>query len=143
MTFGIVIVAVETIASRLLFPRLLGAVLGAALGFMVGCIALLALAHFPLNDSGTDRFLALAILLSLTYTGLSIGANSESLPQFESFSNAGGKSQRDQTRKVLDTSVIIDGRIADIADTGFLDGALIIPQFVCASCRPWPIRPTP
>jgi uncharacterized protein YacL len=33
-------------------------------------------------------------------------------------------------RKVLDTSVIIDGRIADIAEAGFLDGSLIIPQFV-------------
>jgi uncharacterized protein YacL len=32
--------------------------------------------------------------------------------------------------KILDTSVIIDGRIADIADTGFLDGVLVIPQFV-------------
>src|SRR6516164_5692340 len=30
----------------------------------------------------------------------------------------------------LDTSVIIDGRIADIAETGFLDGVLVIPQFV-------------
>ena len=32
--------------------------------------------------------------------------------------------------KILDTSVIIDGRIADIAETGFLDGILMIPQFV-------------
>ncbi|PKR76622.1 PIN domain nuclease [Halalkalibacillus sediminis] len=32
--------------------------------------------------------------------------------------------------KILDTSVIIDGRIADIADTKFLEGSLIIPQFV-------------
>jgi uncharacterized protein YacL len=32
--------------------------------------------------------------------------------------------------KILDTSVIIDGRIADIAETGFLDGVLVIPQFV-------------
>ncbi len=32
--------------------------------------------------------------------------------------------------KILDTSVIIDGRIADIAETGFLDGILVIPQFV-------------
>jgi uncharacterized protein YacL len=31
---------------------------------------------------------------------------------------------------ILDTSVIIDGRIADIAETGFLDGTLAIPQFV-------------
>ena len=32
--------------------------------------------------------------------------------------------------KILDTSVIIDGRIADIAETGFLDGVIVIPQFV-------------
>ena len=32
--------------------------------------------------------------------------------------------------KLLDTSVIIDGRIADICETGFIDGALLIPEFV-------------
>ncbi len=32
--------------------------------------------------------------------------------------------------KILDTSVIIDGRIADICQTGFLDGVIVIPQFV-------------
>ena len=32
--------------------------------------------------------------------------------------------------RVLDTSVIIDGRIADICETGFMDGTLVIPQFV-------------
>jgi uncharacterized protein YacL len=32
--------------------------------------------------------------------------------------------------KILDTSVIIDGRIADICDTGFLEGILVIPNFV-------------
>lgn len=34
------------------------------------------------------------------------------------------------TEKLLDTSVIIDGRIADISETGFIEGALIVPQFV-------------
>ncbi|MCS0790967.1 PIN/TRAM domain-containing protein [Cytobacillus firmus] len=32
--------------------------------------------------------------------------------------------------KILDTSVIIDGRIADICQTGFLEGTIVIPQFV-------------
>ena len=32
--------------------------------------------------------------------------------------------------RILDTSVIIDGRVADICETGFLDGTLVIPQFV-------------
>ena len=37
--------------------------------------------------------------------------------------------------KILDTSVIIDGRIFDIAKTGFLEGDIIIPQFVLAELR--------
>ena len=38
-------------------------------------------------------------------------------------------------RKLLDTSVIIDGRILDVASTGFLEGELVIPQFVLAELR--------
>jgi uncharacterized protein YacL len=36
----------------------------------------------------------------------------------------------ERRHKVLDTSVIIDGRIADVCETGFIDGTLVIPQFV-------------
>ena len=39
------------------------------------------------------------------------------------------RGRRSATR-ILDTSVIIDGRIADIVETGFLDGTLVVPQFV-------------
>ena len=42
----------------------------------------------------------------------------------------GGGSQRAESPKILDTSVIIDGRIADVCETGFLEGPFIIPQFV-------------
>jgi uncharacterized protein YacL len=42
----------------------------------------------------------------------------------------GGEQVSSQSFKILDTSVIIDGRIADIVETGFLDGTLVIPQFV-------------
>jgi uncharacterized protein YacL len=40
------------------------------------------------------------------------------------------KSKRVEEHKILDTSVIIDGRIADICKTGFLEGTLVIPEFV-------------
>ncbi|MCM3768178.1 PIN/TRAM domain-containing protein [Neobacillus niacini] len=36
----------------------------------------------------------------------------------------------DKSMKILDTSVIIDGRVADICQTGFLEGTIVIPQFV-------------
>jgi len=38
--------------------------------------------------------------------------------------------EANQSLKILDTSVIIDGRIADICQTGFLEGTIVIPQFV-------------
>jgi uncharacterized protein YacL len=41
-----------------------------------------------------------------------------------------GSARRSELAKVLDTSVIIDGRIADLCETGFVDGALMVPQFV-------------
>src|SRR5439155_21999025 len=42
----------------------------------------------------------------------------------------GAEKQARRSFKILDTSVIIDGRIADIAETGFLDGVVVVPQFV-------------
>lgn len=65
------------------------------------------------------------------YIGLRIG-----LKKGEEFHPIGGGrpftklSSRGGPPKILDTSVIIDGRIADIAETGFLEGTLIIPTFI-------------
>ena len=46
--------------------------------------------------------------------------------------NSDENEEEDKNRrlKILDTSVIIDGRIADICQTGFLEGTIVIPQFV-------------
>ncbi|WLD93502.1 PIN/TRAM domain-containing protein [Alkalihalobacillus sp. AL-G] len=41
-----------------------------------------------------------------------------------------GEEKREGILKILDTSVIIDGRIADVCQTGFLEGPIVIPQFV-------------
>lgn len=53
-------------------------------------------------------------------------------------SGSGGKGRgkgRDATPKILDTSVIIDGRIADIMKTGFIEGTIVIPEFVLVELR--------
>lgn len=46
-----------------------------------------------------------------------------------------GKAKSDATPKILDTSVIIDGRIADIMKTGFIEGQIVIPEFVLVELR--------
>ena len=46
-----------------------------------------------------------------------------------------GKKQTDVVPKIFDTSVIIDGRISDIMKTGFLEGPIVIPEFVLVELR--------
>ena len=67
----------------------------------------------------------------LPYLGLVIGARSAASGSSRRASSRLFRATGPQRRyKVLDTSVIIDGRIADVCETGFLDGTLVVPQFV-------------
>ena len=67
----------------------------------------------------------------MTYCGLLVGTSKGELlnPAALGTIFQGEKSSR-KSFKVLDTSVIIDGRIADVAETGFLDGTYVVPEFV-------------
>ncbi len=47
----------------------------------------------------------------------------------------GGRHKAEVTPKILDTSVIIDGRISDILKTGFIEGTIVIPEFVLVELR--------
>ncbi len=65
------------------------------------------------------------------YVGLVVGASKGDMLNLGALGGLfGGEQISSQSFKILDTSVIIDGRIADIVETGFLDGTLVIPQFV-------------
>ena len=67
----------------------------------------------------------------MTYCGLVVGAAKGDMLNLAALGGLfGGEKATKNSFKILDTSVIIDGRIADIAETGFIDGALVIPQFV-------------
>src|SRR5213596_2866086 len=107
------------------------------LGALIGCAIGLAIAHaigtgLFWADSGDRRveFLHSFVLIVLPYLGLVLGGqHGEWLepPRLVSLFRATGPERR---YKILDTSVIIDGRVADVCDTGFVDGTLVIPQFV-------------
>ena len=67
------------------------------------------------------------------YVGLMVGAAKGDYLDLSALGGIFSDKNVKRDYKILDTSVIIDGRIADVAETGFLGGALIIPQFY--SCR--------
>src|SRR5213083_757029 len=107
------------------------------LGALIGCAIGLAIAHaigtgLFWADSGDRRveFLHSFVLIVLPHLGLVLGGqHGEWLepPRLVRLFRATGPERR---YKILDTSVIIDGRIADVCETGFVDGTLVIPQFV-------------
>jgi uncharacterized protein YacL len=111
--------------------RLFGAAIGALFGILCAFLIALILGHIGGNQSPTLQFLEIGVLLSLFYLGMSIGASKGDSLNLAALGGVfGGETGVRKTFKILDTSVIIDGRIADIAETGFLEGALVIPQFV-------------
>jgi len=111
-------------APRALLAGSIGALLGAAAGLLF--VFILQEASLALGPRG--QFLRLAPPLLGAYIGLLVAiAKSEILPL--GFL-ASPTQEPVPPGKILDTSVLIDGRIADIAESGFMEGRLIIPRFV-------------
>ena len=62
-------------------------------------------------------------------------ADGQQSPSRFSVGGGGRKKNTNQSPKILDTSVIIDGRIAEIMKTGFIEGTIVIPEFVLVELR--------
>src|SRR5258707_388412 len=133
LVFGLLIaalvVAFEARLRETEVTRMLGALVGCGIG--LGLARAIGAGLFWANV-GDPRvaFMHTLILLVLPYLGLVIGGkHGEWLEpaRLVGLFRAAGPQRR---YKILDTSVIIDGRIADVCETGFMDGTLVIPQFV-------------
>ena len=130
MLFGATIVIFEWRLRRVSLKRLIGAAIGSILGIFGAYLFALVIRN-SIQPGHTQSFLMLMVMLLMAYVGLVVGANKGDLLNLAALGGIfGGEKQSKKSYKILDTSVIIDGRIADIAETGFLDGIMVIPQFV-------------
>ena len=129
---GVAVVLFEIRLRQISLKRLIGAALGSVLGIGGAFLMSLVIGRAIPDNTTTVPFIELMILLLMTYVGLLVGANKGEMLNLGALGGLfGGESGPGrQPFKVLDTSVIIDGRLADIAETGFLDGIVVIPQFV-------------
>jgi uncharacterized protein YacL len=129
LVLGVLVVVVERGLLQTSSSRLFAALIGSAIG--LGIARAIEAGLFWTN--GGDRrveFLNLFLLIVLPYLGLALGARRgewlEPARLVTLFRSAGPE----RRYRILDTSVIIDGRIADVCETGFMDGTLVVPQFV-------------
>ena len=130
LLFGLAVVLFEVRLRKVSLKRLIGAVIGSILG-IIGAYLFSVVIRNSLQPGPTQSFLQLFLMLLMAYVGLVVGAGKGDLLNLAALGGIfGGEKQSKKSYKILDTSVIIDGRIADIAETGFLDGVIVLPQFV-------------
>ncbi|MBV9615808.1 MAG: TRAM domain-containing protein [Ktedonobacteraceae bacterium] len=127
---GAVVIIFEWRLRLVSLKRLIGAAIGSILGIFGAYLFALVIRN-SLGEGSLRSFLQIMVMLLMAYVGLIVGANKGDLLNLAALGGVfGGEKQLKKSYKILDTSVIIDGRIADIAETGFLDGIVVIPQFV-------------
>jgi uncharacterized protein YacL len=124
-----VVVAFESRLRDMPLSRILGALIGGIVGLGVARGIESGL-FFVNNGNRAVEFLNTFLLIVLPYLGLVLGTRNGDWLHPARLAAVFRAAGPDRRYKILDTSVIIDGRIADIAETGFLDGTLVVPQFV-------------
>lgn len=106
------------------------------IGLLVGLLVSVLVYPALSNLSGSATFIPFVVSLLLGIAGLRLGvARKDEIMSWISSLRLGSEEgqaahQPQEEHKILDTSVIIDGRIADICKTGFIQGILVIPEFV-------------
>ncbi len=127
-TGGLILVG-EYALEKLSFGIIMGGTAGLAVGLVLtGLIEWVGSVIFDVETVLFDIG-GLVFLLGLPYLGLMLGARfgREKIGEPE---HAGGAAGAAVTSKILDTSVIIDGRVADLCETGFLEGPFLVPHFI-------------
>jgi uncharacterized protein YacL len=115
---------------RAALSGLLGGALGALFGVFAAFLVTLIISRTE-EAEGTKSFLEIAALFAFGYLGLVLGSRQGGELHVDGMEAFFGKNPvPGESLKLLDTSVLIDGRIADICDAQFMEGVLGVPQFV-------------
>jgi uncharacterized protein YacL len=131
LALGFLVILIERGIRRVPLKVTIGGAIGFILGLMLANVLINSFFSGILEGSAIQFSAYFLINSALGYLGLLLG-----LKKGKEFDPARlpwvGKRMGPGSdgHKVLDTSVIIDGRIADICDTGFVEGTFIIPQFI-------------
>src|SRR4051812_16103874 len=132
LVIACVIILFEMRIQQASLKTLIGAGIGSMMGIVGGVLIgfLISYQEAGAVHPSTKVFLTLALAFIMAYIGLMVGAVKG---DYLDLSALGGIFSDKATRrdvKILDTSVIIDGRIADVSETGFLSGTIVVPQFI-------------
>lgn len=126
---GLLLILAELLISRGEPARVLGGAMGATTGIFAALLMTLIFSRTAVVEP-TKSFLAYGCVLVFGYMGLSLGASKGHELSRDGAAPRTNAESLQTTPKLLDTSVLIDGRIAEICEAQFLDGPLYVPRFV-------------
>ncbi|HEV8592118.1 MAG TPA: TRAM domain-containing protein [Pyrinomonadaceae bacterium] len=131
------IIAFEMRARQASLKTLIGAATGSILGIVGAYLIGMLISSQDINTVPGEIkvFLTIALAFFMGYIGLMVGAAKGDYLDLSALGGIFSDKNVKLDYKLLDTSVIIDGRIADVAETGFLSGSLIIPNFILAELQ--------
>ncbi len=129
LALGYAILKLENKLKDIQLKTIMGSLIGATLSLLVANLFISKLLLALVKDIPITLPIYILFYFVMGYLGFRIGEKKSQtidlsrLPLLD-------KMEETEDAKILDTSTIIDGRIADICETGFIEGVFIIPQFV-------------
>jgi len=124
---GLIAIAAEVILKKIEFGAIIGGLLGISCGLLFAHLLMLPFKPILGGDINVISFVVMAVF---GYGGLLLGLSKGKTISIASIFRVFRGQGIEENLKILDTSVIIDGRIADVCETGFLEGVFILPQFI-------------
>ncbi|MEW6066770.1 MAG: PIN domain-containing protein [Nitrospirota bacterium] len=124
---GLLAIAGELIFKKIEMGTIIGGILGISCGLLFAYLLMIPLK--PLLDDGAE-IMYWGLMAIFGYGGLLLGISKGKGISIAYISRLFRGQTLEENLKILDTSVIIDGRIADVCETGFLEGVFILPQFI-------------
>ncbi|OGW31235.1 MAG: hypothetical protein A2X59_00860 [Nitrospirae bacterium GWC2_42_7] len=124
---GIITASSDLILKKIDFGSIVGGIIGIAFGLLFATFSLIPIKFLISEDMAAISFILKGIF---GYGGLLIGLSRGRGITLVSIIRLVRGEGFEENLKILDTSVIIDGRIADVCETGFIEGVFIVPQFI-------------
>jgi uncharacterized protein YacL len=133
VTFEHQLAQVEEAVARLAPGQIAGGAVGLIAGLLIAWLVKSVLFEFVTTAGRAGGYIAIVLYLIFSlfaaYLGARVGAK-QSLPSLGAGGLGGFGASAGGAPKLIDTSVIVDGRIVEIVASGFLDGPLVLPRFV-------------
>ena len=121
---------VERAIERLAPSEILGGVIGLIAGLVVAFLIKSVLFEFIAGASVAGGYVATVGYIIVSVFAAFLGARVGSKQRITAVAGLGGQRAPAVPPKLIDTSVIVDGRILEIVESGFLEGPLVLPRFV-------------